>query len=181
MRHSALCSSCRNESRSAVAGANGLWGAEHPQLPAAIRVVGPMGFGIFFSDVSIAVSIAISFFWNDKPERGRTDVASASRSLTVNFVNNAEEGLMLAALGSTNQGALASGIADLSGKRAFVFEACFFPFVRVEEILSALVLQFGSGVREFAANPCSSEEERCRVFRSWKAGICNRESGSPWR
>ena len=75
---------------------------------------------------------------------------------------------MLAALGSANQGPLASGIGGIleHGSEFFVFEACFFPFVRVEEILGALVLQFGSGVREFAVQILvQARKSDGRVFR----------------
>src|SRR5208283_608375 len=60
---------------------------------------------------------------------------------------------MLTALSGANHGALTGGIGRIleHGSELFVFQARFFPFVRVVEILSALVLQLGGGVREFAA------------------------------
>ena len=75
---------------------------------------------------------------------------------------------MLAAFGSANQGALTRGIGGIleHGNELFVFEACFFPFVRVEEILSALVLQFGGGVGKFAVQVLiQARKSDGRVFR----------------
>ena len=58
---------------------------------------------------------------------------------------------MLAAFGGANQSTLARGIRGIfqHGGELFVFDAGFFPFVRVVENLRALVLKFGRGVRKF--------------------------------